>query len=390
MVETASVERPTSIKPNDPRFHMQWALDNRGQNGGARGSDIGVRAGWRTTAGSRQTIVAVIDTGVDANHPELRRNLWANPIEAKGSSLEDDDHNGYVDDARGWNFVNDANDVTDDHGHGTMMAGIIVASALSAFNGTGKGSPVTAKSSKGRRTTERVTKRAAGRASTQSGANLDTMRNNQPSAPDAYVQTGTLPSASYTDPKPTITANFNSYLTRMSLSENATGVAGNLPMQSVDPTIGSSSISGLSYNLDSRNYNFSVPALSLPGRAGMDASFILSYNGKTWMKDPNTNKMVFNASHGFPAPGWNLGFGAIQWSAGANPYYNSVTSKNSVFHIAQDGARRDLAYNAATNRWVSYDSSYIEFDSGSGVLSLPNGTRMSTGRCRTTPWLLIT
>jgi len=97
MVETASAEPPTSIKPNDPRFPGQWALDNHGQNGGVRGSDIGVRAGWRTTAGSRQIIVGVIDTGVDATHPELKHNLWANPVEAKGSSSEDDDRNGYAD-----------------------------------------------------------------------------------------------------------------------------------------------------------------------------------------------------------------------------------------------------------------------------------------------------
>lgn len=145
---------------------------------------------------------------------------------------------------------------------------INVAEALSAFNGNNKGSSVIANKSKGRPNTNRIAKRAPKRAAMQSGANLDTMRANQPSAPDAYQQTGTLPPANYDDPKPTTTANFSSYLTQMSLSNNATGVAGSLPMQAVDPTAGSASISGLSYNLDSLNYNFPLPCCLCPDAQG--------------------------------------------------------------------------------------------------------------------------
>jgi YD repeat-containing protein len=127
-----SPNRPRRLKqdaktPNDSRFGSQWALSNKGQNNGAPGSDIGALAGWQRTTGSEKTIIAVIDTGVDTSHPDLARNLWVNKQESKGKQGEDDDGDGYIDNVSGWNFVNDSNNVTDDHGHGTAMAGIIAA-----------------------------------------------------------------------------------------------------------------------------------------------------------------------------------------------------------------------------------------------------------------------
>jgi subtilisin family serine protease len=124
--------RPRRLKqdpqtPNDTRFGSQWALSNTGQSNGAPGSDIGALGGWQQTTGSEKTIIAVIDTGVDTSHPDLARNLWVNVQESKGKQGEDDDGDSYVDDIAGWNFVNDSNNVTDDHGHGTAMAGIIAA-----------------------------------------------------------------------------------------------------------------------------------------------------------------------------------------------------------------------------------------------------------------------
>ncbi|HEV2667441.1 MAG TPA: S8 family serine peptidase, partial [Blastocatellia bacterium] len=113
--------------PNDPQFGLQWALNNTGQGGGVPGSDINVFGGWNKTTGARDTIVAVIDTGVDITHPDLIRNIWVNKREEKGKKNKDDDHDGYVDDINGWNFVDDTADVADDHGHGTAVAGIIAA-----------------------------------------------------------------------------------------------------------------------------------------------------------------------------------------------------------------------------------------------------------------------
>jgi YD repeat-containing protein len=80
---------------------------------------------WELSAGSGVT-VAVVDTGIDYNHEDLAGNVWTNSGEIAGNGI-DDDGNGFVDDWRGWDFANGDNDVLDDNGHGTHVAGIIGA-----------------------------------------------------------------------------------------------------------------------------------------------------------------------------------------------------------------------------------------------------------------------
>lgn len=119
-----------SATPNDPNYGKLWGLSNSGQKDpsgkqGLAGIDINAEKAWDVTTGSKNVIVAVIDTGVDFTHPELVDNAWVNTAEAQGKTGVDDDGNGFVDDIHGYDFANDSGNVIDDHGHGTHCAGTI-------------------------------------------------------------------------------------------------------------------------------------------------------------------------------------------------------------------------------------------------------------------------
>ncbi len=94
---------------------------------------MGIPAAWDwlkterdLEGGSPDVVVAIIDTGVDYNHIDLRNNVWVNTAEIPNNGI-DDDGNGYVDDYYGWDCVNNDNDPMDDNGHGTHVAGIVAA-----------------------------------------------------------------------------------------------------------------------------------------------------------------------------------------------------------------------------------------------------------------------
>jgi thermitase len=112
--------------PNDPNFSELWGLHNTGQTGGTPGADINATAAWDISTGSDAVTVAVVDTGVNYIHPDLSANIWTNPGELPGNGI-DDDHNGYIDDIHGWNFVTNTSDPLDDNGHGTHVSGTIGA-----------------------------------------------------------------------------------------------------------------------------------------------------------------------------------------------------------------------------------------------------------------------
>lgn len=115
---------------SDPAIAKNWGL--MGTDGS---SDVQAAKAWGVTQGSRDIVVAIIDTGVDINHADLKKNLWKNPGETgfdkngkdKATNGLDDDGNGLRDDIYGWNFVADTNDLTDRHGHGCHIAGIVGA-----------------------------------------------------------------------------------------------------------------------------------------------------------------------------------------------------------------------------------------------------------------------
>ena len=134
-----------SVKlPDDTYFDKQWALHNTGQtppynvndpylegDSGLVGLDIKAPEAWAVTKGSKDVVVAVIDTGVQMDHPDLENSIWTNPKERPGNGI-DDDYNNYVDDVHGWNFVDHSNQVyseVDGDLHGTAVAGIIAGAA---------------------------------------------------------------------------------------------------------------------------------------------------------------------------------------------------------------------------------------------------------------------
>ena len=107
-------------------YDSLWGLNNQGQTGGTADADIHAEEAWEITTGSSNTIVAVVDTGVDYLHPDLAANMWSNPGEIAGDGI-DNDGNGYVDDVHGYDFANGDGDPMDDHFHGTHVAGTIGA-----------------------------------------------------------------------------------------------------------------------------------------------------------------------------------------------------------------------------------------------------------------------
>jgi len=70
-----------SAVPNDPLLSQQWNLNNTGQNGGTPGADIHAQQAWDVTTGSPNIVVAVMDTGIDYNNPDLYQNIWINQAE---------------------------------------------------------------------------------------------------------------------------------------------------------------------------------------------------------------------------------------------------------------------------------------------------------------------
>lgn len=116
--------------PNDPDYGKQWYLKS-----------LQMPKVWQAQTGQSNVIVAVIDSGVDVAHPDLRDNIWVNRDEVLGDGI-DNDKNGYIDDGQGWDFVNNTSDpapkfdsdcfLTDTCSkeaiiHGTLVSGVIAA-----------------------------------------------------------------------------------------------------------------------------------------------------------------------------------------------------------------------------------------------------------------------
>ncbi len=119
---------------NDPLLVHQWNYINSGATSLAvtarEGADVSVKDAWKLTTGDPSVIVAVVDQGIQYNHPDLEANMWINEAEKNGQAGVDDDNNGYIDDIYGYNFVTDGPiswTNPGDNGHGTHVAGTVAA-----------------------------------------------------------------------------------------------------------------------------------------------------------------------------------------------------------------------------------------------------------------------
>ena len=112
--------------PDDPRFPEQDSLQNTGQMGGLPGADIRMVQAWELCHASPDVIVAVLDQGINYDHPDLVENMYRDPREFPANGV-DDDGNGLIDDWRGWDFVGNDNDPEPSSDHATGAASIIGA-----------------------------------------------------------------------------------------------------------------------------------------------------------------------------------------------------------------------------------------------------------------------
>ncbi len=120
----ATEQNNETTQPDDPYYSLQYGLQDINQP-----ELVG-----KPVISKEGPVIAILDTGVDTEHPDLKANIWVNEAEQKGAEGYDDDGNGFDDDLHGWDFINNTGAIYDYNGHGTHCAGI---AAATGWNGLG-------------------------------------------------------------------------------------------------------------------------------------------------------------------------------------------------------------------------------------------------------------
>ena len=144
------------------------------------------------------------------------------------------------------------------------------------------------------------------------------------------------------------------------------GTARTLPINDVgDPGV----------DLGSRNFNWALPLISLPGRAGHDLSLTLYYNSLVWTKQ-GTSSIQYNADHGNPAPGFQLGLPRLQ-----SQFFNSDANDFAYIMITPSGGRIEMRQVGSSGVYESEDSTYTQltFPGGTPVVRTTDGTQYAFG-----------
>jgi RHS repeat-associated protein len=120
-------------------------------------------------------------------------------------------------------------------------------------------------------------------------------------------------------------------------------------------------------NVGSQSYNYRVPILTLPGRAGLNLNLSMDYSSRIWSLDPGTGTITFNADRDFPSYGFRLDFGFLEYAAAADTYVLTEA----------DGTKRALPNSAGS--YDTVDGSFIHYNPVNKLLTYKNGTTVAYG-----------
>lgn len=124
--DTIYIHTDSATYTAEPLYSQQWGIPK-----------INLPWLWKQPKSKKRPVIAILDTGVEIDHPDLAGNIWNNEAEINGVGGQDDDANGYFDDIHGYDFINQTGVIGDRNGHGTHCAGIAAAVGNNGIGITG-------------------------------------------------------------------------------------------------------------------------------------------------------------------------------------------------------------------------------------------------------------